>query len=907
VLLVGDAGTGKTSMLQTAQLGSDSGVVRSAPVVCRFDSGALQNALLDGLADAISGVPQVSSKWKRLVDRLSEVTVDTATALGRELAKALTKELLEVVRARIGVNVGSSMAAAWRSLTTSRSDELRRDIRSRSDANVVRLIASLAEASAELLDTNIVLAIDEANRLSPDDQRILASLAVEAPQRVQIVAAWSIAIAESRPGIELLAETGCAIVEVGGLPREAVGEWLRVERVNNADTEGVYRLTGGYPLLVEGVIAHLRAGESIDDYTGPDVFVKVLDAALLRLSPQASSAARRLSAFTEPIDNDRIADYLGVTPVEWGTIRAGLEHERILTVSHGGQRWFHEMRRNHLWNDVMDDAERSQVADEALDALLAEHQRRGGGIDTGLTVPIASLAAHAKDHLAADPVLTAAVGFGRDDLAVVAAMMELSSDNEEFIAPADSVLIHARSTFGGADDLIDNLVRLVDSGFLKMRQRPIRPGESLVDTQRVEIADLSPAVEVVAHGRIQSILGRPAIPKVASLVARTHLEEMRQESTFMVIAAEEADTLDLIGWANMCRSPLYEPMLAARLRFGDQPISVSAIFNTNAERAAALAHLRAVDGARSAQRRLTVEKTLLGPGERVPSNLFLNSVWQATGVPVERNQTKWWLRTDMVLPIGEFARRRMDCLRLVRKAATDTEREAMELDLPVGIATADLGSLLYWIEFCGTEAVIEVDPAVAGEINNADPYLYSRLSVALKLTNGQRIRNFTVQTRGEPLVEDPVVDTLNGLWQKARRFNADQAPRRILFEEANLDQRIRATHIRISDIARTMSETLTVAGQRGHREQRSLNVAIQAVGDPQWWGGLATVAAYPIGDPGVTSVRLVDRRKFGSAEELYEYAFGAGADRTDFHGGRSCDMIASLLGHERDEIQLCPR
>ena len=483
-------------------------------------------------------------------------------------------------------------------------------------------------------------------------------------------------------------------------------------------------------------------------------------------------------------------------------------------------------------------------------------------------------------------------------------MMELSSDNEAFIVTADAVLIHARATFGGADDLIDTFVKVADSGFLELQHRQGEPGSLPVDTQRAEIVELDPVVEVVVHGRIQTVLGRPAIPKVASLVARTHLEELRLESTFMVIAAEEADTLDLISWANMCRSFLREPMLGVRLRFGDQPVSVSAIFNTDTNRAAALSHVLAADGAESAQRRLTVEKTLLGPTVRVPSNLFLNSIWHATGLPVVKTPKGWVLRTETVLSIGEFARRRVDCLRLARDAATESEREAMELDLPVGVGVADLGERMYWIELCGTEAIIEVDPAVAAQISTSDPYPYSRLSVALGLTSGQRIRNFTEQTRGAPLVEDPVVDTLNDLWSNARRFNADQPPRRVLFEEGNLHQLIRATHIRMSDIARTMSETLTIAGHRGHREQRSLKVAIHAFGDPRRWGGLPTAAAYPIGDPRETEVRIVEHPDFGSAEEFYEYAFGAGADRTDFHGGRSSEMIASLLGHEKDEIQL---
>lgn len=903
VLLVGDAGTGKTSVLQAAQHSIETGVLRSAPVVCRFDSGALQNALLDGLAAAIASAPDVGAAWKRLGDRLSEAAVETVTALGRDLAKALANELLAVVKARIGVDVGKSIAAMWKSLTTNRSEELRHDIRSRSDANVVRTITRLAEAAAGLLDAKIVLAIDEANRLSPEDQRILASLAAEAPQRVQVICAWSSAVAEARPGIAMATNAGGEVVEIEGVSEDEVAEWLRAERVDAAHAARVHQLTAGYPLLVEGVIAHLRAGDSIDDYSAPTVFVNVLDAALLRLDPQASSAARRLCAFVEPITNEQIASYLGLTAVEWGTLRASLEHERILTVAYGDQVWFHEARREYLWNEVMDEAERSQVADAALDVLLAEHHQRGGGIDTGLAVPVARLAAKAKDHLATDQMLASAVKFGRDALAVVAAMIELSSENEDFIVAADSLLIHARSTFGGSDDLVDTLVDLVDGGFVKMQQRPIGPGDSVVESQRVEIAELEPTVEIVVHGRIQTVLGRAAIPKVTSLVARTHLEELRLESTFMVIAADQVDTLDLIEMANTVRSFLREPILAARLRFGDQPISISAIFNTDADRAAALAHLRSADGAESMQRHLNVDQTLLVPGERVPSALFLSCVWHATGVPVESNRSKWWLRTSMVLPIDEFARRRLDCLRLVRDAATQAEREAMELDLPVGIGIADLGDRLYWIELCGTEAVIQIDPAVAAQISRADRYLYSRLSAALGLTRGQRIRNFTEQIRGEPLVEDPVVDTLNDLWLKARRFNTDQAPRSIVFNEANLNLTIKATHLRMSHIARKMSETLTIAGQRGHRDPRSLNVAIHASGDPRKWGGLVTMAAYPVGDPQEVSVRVVDRHDI-TPDRLYEYAFGANADRTDLHAGRTGEMIASLLGHQRDEIQL---
>jgi hypothetical protein len=128
--------------------------------------------------------------------------------------------------------------------------------------------------------------------------------------------------------------------------------------------------------------------------------------------------------------------------------------------------------------------------------------------------------------------------------------MELASDNEAFIVSSDSVLIHAHSMFGAGDDLVDTFVEIAESGFVDVHHRPRELGAP-TDRERVDIAPMEPVLEVVLHGRIQSVLGRPAIPNVASHVARTHLENVRLESTFMIIGAEEADTLDLIDWANL--------------------------------------------------------------------------------------------------------------------------------------------------------------------------------------------------------------------------------------------------------------------------------------------------------------------------------------------------------------------
>ncbi|MGJ6127205.1 hypothetical protein QN239_31980 [Mycolicibacterium sp. Y3] len=839
-----------------------------------------------------------------------DAAVATVVAIGRDLAKAVARELLAMAKARIGVRVGSDVGAAvtdfFHRFRTPPDEELRRDIRSRTDAGVLNVIMALAEKTAEVLDRDIVLALDEGNRLSDDDRRILASITTNPPQRIKIVVAWSNASALNRDGIQLLNEAGCSTVLLDGMSQEQITDWLRAERIDVSFTDRAWELTNGYPLLIEGLIPHLRARQPIDEYTPPDVFVNVLNAALLRLSSTANAAARRLSVFVEPIDDEKIAPYLGVTAVQWGTLRAELEDARILTVARDRQLWFHEMRREHIWNSVMSAAERIEVGQEAFEVLLAEHMARGGGIDSGLAVPLAKLAPLASERLAADQSLHAAVGFGRDELAIIAATMELVSDNETFIAPADSVVAHAQSTFGAGDGAIDALAAVVDQKFVMVQNRPIEPGEPVTEGQRVEIAAIDPAVEVVLHGRFQMVLSRPAIPKVAAMVARSHLEEVRLESTFMIIGADQVDTLDLISWAALRRSWLREPMLGIRLRLGDQPISVAAIFNTRENRAAAEAHALTVDGARSAGRLLTVEKLFLDPSVCIPSGRFLKSVWLATGLAVETNRqgTTWRLQNDQALLTGEFARRQVDCLRLVRNAATELERDALELDLPVGVGVADLGERMYWIELCGTEAVIELDPAVAEDISTSDPYMFSRVRAALGLEAGQRIRNFTVQVRNGPLIEDPVVDALGQLHRKARRFNAQQSARRVHFEQTDLWDLITAAHQRDAALARSMSETLTIGGSRGHRVERGLRVALQVVGNPRRWGGQMAAAAYPFGDPSDVDVHFVNDPNVASPNELFERAFGAGADRSDFVGGTNHNVIAGLLGYQADEIHL---
>jgi hypothetical protein len=66
----------------------------------------------------------------------------------------------------------------------------------------VRLLVRVADEVAAVAGRDIVITLDEGNRLSDDDQRILASLAAQPARRARVVIGWSIAEVGSLPRVD---------------------------------------------------------------------------------------------------------------------------------------------------------------------------------------------------------------------------------------------------------------------------------------------------------------------------------------------------------------------------------------------------------------------------------------------------------------------------------------------------------------------------------------------------------------------------------------------------------------------------------------------------------------------------------------------------------------------------------
>ncbi len=203
--------------------------------------------------------------WRNIEHRLQNASKEMAAEIGKSLAKAVTQEIMALVKARVGDHAGEGIAAFFKTLRQDTTNDLRRDLQSRSDTNVVKLLARLCDEVAAALDRDVVLAIDECQRLTDDDQRALASLSLTPPKRARFVIAWSSAAHEARDGLTRLRETNCGEVIVGGLSSADVGSMLARAGLAAGHAERVYFLSDGFPIIVEGLISQLRSGGTLEN------------------------------------------------------------------------------------------------------------------------------------------------------------------------------------------------------------------------------------------------------------------------------------------------------------------------------------------------------------------------------------------------------------------------------------------------------------------------------------------------------------------------------------------------------------------------------------------------------------------------------------------------------------------
>lgn len=916
VVVTGDSGTGKSSILLAHQKKLASGTTLAPPpITCSFDSGALQVAILNSLVNALVISTADRTAWRQIQHRFEHASKEMAVEIGKGLAKAVAQEVMAQVKQRLGEHAGEGIAAFFRNLRQDPLDELRRDLQSRSDTNVVKLLTKLCDEVAAALSCDMVLAIDECQRLTDDDQRALASLSLSPPKRARFVIAWSSAAHAARDGLDRLREANCREVVVGGLSMAEIESLLASAGLASSHAERVLFLSDGFPLIIEGLLNQLRSGETLDSYTPPTAFVRALEDALDRLPANDHLAARKLSVFELPLSETTLAEYLQVSATEWGVLRHRLERERILSVERNGQLWFHESRRTHLWNELLSQVERLEIGQPAYVALLAQYREELNN-SAGLVVPIANVAQYAKASQSANPMLAEILLLTPAQLAVLASTIELEisnpGDGVDCHAPSETVLIYAH-TFFGADrgEALDALPNLLEHGFITTA---VRPGLVNVDPDVACAISDDPTDEchVVLNGRIQGVLGKTAIQQVTGQIVHEHFDTLRQESTIVLTQSGRSDTIDLIRSVlhhpinrfNPINGTVY-PMLALWVNYGGHVISLAAVFNNITDRNKAKKSAAAID-AMSYGRRVRTVHSFEDQRTTVPSTRFFRAIHWATGRPVEANKStgRWWMKNEgPPLSVTEYAQRQIMFLSILTARAEELEHEVYALDEPRGAAVGQAPDGTYlFVELRGSTRVIELDSDHIELLQSNAPFKFARLENLLPLGPRERTKKITERVQSVGLIDDPVVSILEELWETAREFNKHQPKHRVKLQKGTLEPLLREAHLRDTTLARELSERLTIGGERGHRQQHALRVAIHP-GDAETVPPLVAYT-YPVGSPTDVQVRFLARSaRPEDLEQLYFLAFGEHS-RDELYGDAAHPTIADLLGFGADEIKL---
>ncbi|MBY4213373.1 hypothetical protein HQO42_16565 [Rhodococcus fascians] len=914
LVLTGDTGTGKTALLAAHQNArSEGSTVAPQPATCTWDSGALQVAVLDALTSALSEAMADAAMWRQIQSRLETASKQMAIEVGKSLAKAVTQELMAQVKARLGEHAGEGITAFLKGLRQDSTADLRRDLKTRSDANMVRFLARTCDEVAAALDCELIIAIDECQRLSDNDQRAIASLTLDPPTRARFVLTWSSAGNHPRDGLTRLREAGCSEIVVGGLERADVETMLKRARVDPTHTDEVLFLSSGFPLIIEGLIGQLRSGGTLDEYTPPNAFVLSLEHALGRLTPEAQVAARQLSIFELPPTESAIADYLAITATQWGVLRGSFEREKIFSVNRNGQLWFHQARRSHLWNTMLSDAERFEIGQPAYQTLLSELLDTASD-STGLMVPIARTARYARASQADNPPLAQILNLDRPQLAVLAAIIELeitgvSGEASSAWTPPEPALIYAHNVFAAdRGDALAALPELLERDLIRTLDTAV---QSNADPRVTVTLDDDPNDEcrIVLYGRIQDALGKSVIPQITDRVVHEQYEALRLKASLVLSDPGRTDTLKLVELAN--RHPLHRvnlltravsPMLALHIDYGGHPISLSAIFNSTADRELAKAAALTVNS-EAYGRRVKTTGVFEDQSTTIPSQRLLSTVYLATGRPVEATrQGKWWMRNPgPPLPIREYAQRRASFIDILRNNVSDIEREIYALDEARGYAVAHAPDGSYWfVELRGTSQVTELTATQLALLQGNQPFRFAQLEHHLALRPGQRSHDITQRVQPEGLIDDPVVNLLEDLWTDARLYNRNQPKHRVDMEPEALAHAVREAHTRDADLARTLSERITIGNTRGHRQQHALRVAVH-LGNPTTPAHLAYTQ--PVGDPSDVQLKFAPHTAHSrDVEDTYTQLFGQ--TPSQIYGDATQPAVASLLGYAHDEIEL---
>jgi hypothetical protein len=906
-LITGPSGIGKTDLLDAASR-AEADRIAPRPVSLRRSAGSLQRGLIQSLGEAVSLIAERQNVGERVGRYLSEAAHRLADKGLRDIAKVVGKELLAVVRGRLGESVGDAIGEYLTELKGSYDERLEARLTAAADPDVVDMLVGFAEEAASLLEgADIVLSLDNGDALDDQDMRILSDLVNELPQGVRMRIAF--ATDRQRQGhLDQLLASGVEETSVPALSEPEVAAWLAASGLSSAPASQIHRITDGYPLHLHDMIVHLSAGGMIEEAPLNEQFARRTRSSWNALEVPLAIAARRLAAFPEPMPPSLVGRFLGIDASAWAEIEARLWRSGIFSGPESGKRWFHEQRRRFVWNSILTDEERPALAEEAVDELRRQVNESG---QVEFLAPLARAAVDASGLRSRDKGLDDVLALGRDELAVAAALLELSERPPGYAAVlGETLLNYAREAFTSGGDLVAALRSLEQRGLVHVasseRATAVVPRWS------------SSLALMVLGGRASAELGRLPVPSTASTffqlelsprlgsfnraqygLGRPSIAELSQQAVGLRRHSEDG-TVRIVPPG---------PDLLITGYYAERPVYASVAFDTAEQRDAARQALAGLD-VEVAGSRVRIDAAIDHPYVAVPSLRFIIAAELLLGKRLLRDSPR--LKLSRPLNVKESLWRRLDALRVIRELSSDDERRAMGIEQSLGymleISSDGLSTLVAEV-LCGREGVLQ--SAVRSTWSMTDPYAWFALASDAGLLPSERFGRIVVRG-GEPSNEDPVIELFGELSNRASAYNRHADPLKIPLNETALAEALQAAEQRLDrDVVALASAVQLGEGTRAIAPRKT-SLLVYPDSLPGFVPGYGTIAYLhmrsPSGAPEAAvhiSTPAADPPTARQIEADFRTHLGitVNPDRPQWSWAASPAILAEMLGYARSEIR----
>jgi hypothetical protein len=911
ILVTGDSGIGKSTVLRMA-CDKRRDWITPPPIPLIGSAGALHTGVLDQLGAALALLIDDGLAVSALGERLALTGRRLAHERISVLGRVALAELVAVVRGRVGEDVGKAVAEYAGDIWPSTAETLAAKAAQSRDPLAVEVLSTFGEAAVALAgEAKLGLALDQGQRLGDDDRRLLADLGDRVPSGLHLRIAFATDTAARVRSVAAVRAEVAAIdeIEVPPLDEDAISEWLTARQLDSSLAGRLTRQTGGYPLLVEAAVEHLKNGGELEEVPRHEQLAARTRASWQHLSPAAAATARKLSVLPDPLAEAELRELAGIRDVgDWATVVAELSDARIFSVVVNGRPWFHNERRAFVLSECLTDSQRDEVASAAA-ALLWSN-----GITTtdfARVTLFAELVSLAPSFQADDSQIAAALQLEGEALAAAAALLELAVQ-ERLAAEADTLFSHALSFIGSIDDPAATLAVLDDANLVVTASN---------EWSTAVAAGWGPKTQAIIQGKSARLLHRAPVPRLVELMFQVVLRDQLGdfEAARFGIGSPSVGSLGRIaagadpegGYVD--RRRLGPSLLLGGVLIDEIPFYSAIGYRDDAARDSALSRLMGLKS-NTVIGNVEVRSAAPHPTSPVPVQRFAAAFRRARHESADHVRETGQIR--LPAPDGMSVEQVADSRVLVAQALSErssaSERAAMELDD---------GYLLAWDadEESWDECVIHGAGFAQRRVPTlgVTPFRDQYEGLMLRQALGLKVAETVVHrstSMGKNVLRDPLAAEISYRRERARRYNSGQSRLPVVLSREELEPQIRNAFLREMSDARALQKQFPRSTSDVPLEPRSLWLLIALdEEDPHWVAGARGVALYSEGHSRDGSdqafVELVqgrlkaDQYLYTVEDEVFREVFPDASDES--WGSSTVDyIIAKVLGHHPDDVEL---